>query len=259
MYEEIQKPKLLKDVPTTLIRALPTLYYANKYSGSAITERVQNLYDSNVEFLKQALKIIGNQLENKQFNSLADEAHGLKGTPSAGLLEETQLFTEKLADLCSISREDLRNNNREIKTQLTTLYPSLVDTIKILFIDNSCGKEDISKVLGTLKNLCYYHVDQTEPDSTDFLSKLLSSDFALFYCISSPEIHKQVHSLTTYHVPGLAMMHIEKDIAINQEAIRHGAQLMKIGFCVLYKMFTPLRLFTTIDKTYLQYNLTEKH
>jgi hypothetical protein len=258
MYEEIQKPKLLKDIPTTLIRALPTLYYTNKFSANELNERIQDLYNSNVAFLNQALKIISSQLENSQFNDLADEALELKGKPSAGLLQATQLFTEKLADICAICREALRKHNHKIKSELAALYPSLVDTINILLIDNSCGKQDVSKVLSTLKNLCYYHVDQTEPDSTTFLSKLLASDFALFYCISSPDIHKQVHSLTTYHIPGLAMMHIDKDVAINQEAIRHGAQLMKIGFCVLYKMFTPLRLFTTIDKTYLHYKLAEK-
>jgi hypothetical protein len=259
MYEEIRKPKLLKDVPTSLIRALPTLYYTNKFSGNDMTERVLELYDSNVDFLSQALKKIGNQLINKEFTILADKALELKGIPSADMLVKTQDFSEKLADLCTVNKEDLRKNIRDIKSQLNSLYPTLVNTINVLLIDNSCGEEDITKVSGTLKNLCFYHVDQTEPVSSDFSSKLLDSDFALFYCISSPEIHKQVNSLTTYHVPGLAMMHIDKDVALNQEAIRHGAQLMKIGFCVLYKMFTPIRLFTTIDKTYLHYNLQERH
>ncbi len=259
MYEEIRKPKLLKDVPTTLIRALPTLYYTNKYTHSDTNERVQELYDSNVMFLNQALKIIGNQLENKEFSSLADNALGLKSTPSAELFNETQDFSVKLADLCTKTREALRKNNLEIKSQLATLYPSLVNTLNVLVIDNSCGKQDITKIIGTLKNLCYYHVDQTEPVSSEFTTKLIDSDFALFYSISSPNIHKQVNSLNTYHRPGLAMMQIDKDVAIDKEAIRHGSQLMKVGFCVLYKMFTPIRLFTTIDKTYLQYNLQEKH
>jgi len=259
MYEEIRKPKLLKDIPTSLIRALPTLYYTNKFSGSDMPEHVRKLYDSNVVFLSRGLKKIGSQLHNNEFTILAENSLGLRGTPSLELFQQTQEISERLADLCTANREDLRKYNHEIKSQLTTLYPSLVDTIHVLLIDNSCGKQDITKVLGTLQNLCSYHVDQTGPDSSDFSSKLLSSDFALFYCISSPDIHKQVHSLTTYHVPGLAMMQIDKDIALNQEAIRHGSQLMKLGFCVLYKMFTPLRLFTTIDKTYLQYNLVEKH
>ena len=259
MYEEIRKPKLLKDVPTSLIRALPTLYYTNKYACNDMPERISNLYNSNVLFLSQALKKIGHQLKNEAFTSLSEEALMLRGTPSIELLEQTQDFSIKLADLSSRNREELRINSQYIKSELTTLYPSLVNTIKVLLIDNSCGKQDITKVAGILKNLCCYHTDQTEPISSDFSPKLISSDFVLFYCISSPEIHKQVHSLTTYHIPGLALMQIDKDVAINQEAIRHGAQLMKIGFCVLYKMFTPIRLFTTIDKTYLQHNLQEKH
>jgi hypothetical protein len=259
MYEEIRKPKLLKDVPTSLIRALPTLYYTNKFATDDTTDRIQKLYDSNVVFLNQALKIIGNQLKNKEFNALADEAPGLKGKPSAILFEHIQVFSIKLADLCSLNREELRKNNHQIKSQLNILYPTLVDTINVLLIDNSCGKQDITKVIGTLKNLCYYHVGQTDPSSSQFSTKLLDSDFALFYCISSPEIHKQVTSLDAYHLPGLAMMQIDKDVPLDKEAIRHGAQLMKVGFCVLYKMFTPIRLFTTIDKTYLQYNLQERH
>lgn len=259
MYEEIRKPKLLKDVPTTLIRALPTLYYTNKYTHSNANERVRELYDSNVIFLNQALKIIGKQLENKEFSSLADKALGLKGAPSAELFNETQDFSVKLADLCIKRREELRKNYQEIKSQLSSLYPSLVNTLNVLVIDNSCGKQDITKIIGNLKNLCYYHVEQTEPVSSEFTTKLIDSDFALFYSISSPDIHKQVNSLENYHMPGLAMMQIDKNAALDKEAIRHGSQLMKIGFCVLYKMFTPIRLFTTIDKTYLQYNLQRKH
>jgi hypothetical protein len=259
MYEEIRKPKLLKDVPTSLIRALPTLYYTNKYAGEKSSERVQDLYMSNVEFLSQGLQITGNLLKNKEFNALCTKTMELKASPSAELFDKTQDLSTELADLCTKNRDELRKHNKGIKSQLAELYPSLVNTINVLLIDNSCGEEDISKVSGTLKNLCYYHVDQTEPVSSDFSSKLLDTDFALFYCIASPEIHKQVNSLTTYHIPGLAMMHIDKDVALSQEAIRHGAQLMRIGFCVLYKMFTPIRLFTTIDKTYIQYNLQQKH
>ena len=259
MYEEIRKPKLLKDVPTSLIRALPTIYYTNKFSGVDIKERIQELYNSNVIFLSQALHKIARNINNQAFITLADEILKLKGTPSLELFEQTQRFSVKLADVCSANREDLRKNNQQIKTELATLYQTLVNTINVLLIDNSCGEQDISKIAGILGNLCYYHTDQTEPVASDFSSKLLTSDFALFYCISSPDIHKQVNSLTTYHVPGLAMMHIDKDVAINQEAIRHGSQLMKIGFCVLYKMFTPIRLFTTIDKTYLHYNLQQQH
>ena len=259
MYEEIRKPKLLKDVPTSLIRALPTLYYTNKYAGEKTSDRIEELYNSNVEFLAEGLKITGNLLKNNKFNATSNKVKELKGKPSDTLYNKTQDISSELAELCTATREDLRKNSREIKSQLSSLYPSLVNTINVLLIDNSCGEEDISKVSGTLKNLCFYHVDKTEPVSADFSSKLISSDFALFYCISSPEIHKQVNSLTTYHIPGLAMMHIDKDVALSQEAIRHGAQLMKIGFCVLYKMFTPIRLFTTIDKTYLQYNLRQKH
>ena len=77
----------------------------------------------------------------------------------------------------------------------------------------------------------------------------------LFYSIASPEIHNQVRSLETFHKPGLALAKIEGNGSPDKEIIRHGAQLMKMGFCVLFKMFTPLRLFTTIDKTFIAFNM----
>lgn len=258
MYEEIRKPKLLKDVPIALIRALPTLYYTNKFANTDTNKRILDLYQSNVRYLNQALDNIGQQLGNNEFQALAKHVLELESPPSAQIFEKTQAYSIKLAELCSSNRDEIRKNSYEIKSQLASLYTSLVNTIKVLVIDNTCGKEDISKIIGILKNLCHYHVDQTEPSASDITTKLIDADFSLFYSIASPDIHHQVHSLQTYHMPGLAMMQMSKNVSIDKEAIRHGSQLIKSGFGVLFKMFTPIRLFTSIDKTYLTFHLTNK-
>ena len=110
MYEEIRKPKLLKDVPTSLIRALPTLYYTNKFATIHPTERIQDLYDSNVEFLSDGLEIISNLLKISEFNALSKRALKLKGKPSAELFEAVQNLSNDLGGLCSTHNEDLRKN-----------------------------------------------------------------------------------------------------------------------------------------------------
>jgi hypothetical protein len=255
MYDEIRKPKLLKDVPLTLIRPLPTIYYANKFAIQEVPKNIKQLYDSNIEFLEQALKIISTVLKNVKFNKLADQALGLKTTPSPAHLDKIQEFNINLAELCSATKADIRKQINEIKMQLTKAYPSLVNTIHVLVIDNSLGKQNIEKVKSALKNFCHYKVDDTQPNSSDILTKMINTDFVLFYSTFSPEIHQQVKSLETYHIPGLAVVQFEKDEILDKEAIRHGSQLMKIGFPVLFKMFTPIRLFTTIDKTHLSYHL----
>jgi hypothetical protein len=259
MYEEIRKPRLLKDIPLTLIRALPTLYYANKFANQEIPEKIHRSYQSNVKFLNQALQIIGKYLKNKDFESLAKDIETLDVPPSTENIDKVQKFSISLAELCSDTKPALREQTHILKTALTEIYSSLVKTIHILVIDNSRGTEDIDKVLSILKNFCQYNVHHVQPDSQEYVKSIIESDFILLYSTSSPEIHQQVKSLKTYHLPGIAMVQFPRNTDPDKEAIRHGAQLIKIGFPVLFKMFTPIRMFTTIDKTYIQHHLKGDH
>jgi hypothetical protein len=259
MYEEIRKPRLLKDIPLTLIRPLPTLYYANKFANQEIPDKIHRSYQSNVKFLSQALQIISKYLKNNNFELLAKEINSLDVLPSSKNIDKVQKFSISLADLCSDTKAALREQTHMIKTALMEIYSSLVNTIHILVIDNSRGTEDIYKVLGILKNFCQYKVHHVQPESQEYVKSVIESDFILLYSTSSPEIHQQVKSLKTYHLPGIAMAQFPKNTDPDKETIRHGAQLIKIGFPVLFKMFTPIRMFTTIDKTYIQYHLKDNH
>jgi hypothetical protein len=259
MYEEIRKPRLLKDIPLSLIRPLPTLYYANKFVNQQIPEKIDQFYQSNVQFLSQALHTISKYLKNKKFESLANDIATLDAQPSTENFNKVQKLSISLAELCSASRSALREQAHVIKTDLMEIYSSLVNTIHILVIDNSEEHQDIDKILGILKNFCQYKVHHVNSKSPDHVKSIIESDFILFYSTESPKIHQQVKSLNTYHLPGIAMVHFPKNTEPDKEAIRHGAQLIKIGFPVLFKMFTPIRMFTTIDKTYIQYHLKGNH
>ncbi len=259
MYEEIRKPRLLKDIPLTLIRPLPTLYYANKFANKEIPDKIHRSYQSNVKFLNRALQIISKYLKNNDFESLAKEIDFLDVPPSSENIDKVQKFSISLAELCSDTKTALREQTHVIKTALMEIYSSLVNTIHVLVIDNSRGKEDIDKVLSILKNFCQYKVHHVHPESQEYIKSVIESDFILLYSTSSPEIHQQVKSLKTYHLPGIAMAQFPKNTDPDKETIRHGAQLIKIGFPVLFKMFTPIRMFTTIDKTYIQYHLKGNH
>ncbi len=71
MYEEIRKPRMLQDVPLSLIRPLPVLYYANKFVTSQISVKVRNLYQSNLTYLGDALLLIGQLINNIEFRDVA--------------------------------------------------------------------------------------------------------------------------------------------------------------------------------------------
>jgi hypothetical protein len=190
---------------------------------------------------------------------LAKEIDSLGVSPSSENIDKVQSFSISLAELCSDNRTALREQTRMIKTALMEIYSSLVNTIHILVVDNSRGKEDIDKVSSILKSFCQYKVHHVHPESQEYVKSVIESDFILLYSTSSPEIHQQVKSLNTYHLPGIAMVQFPKNTEPDKEAIRHGAQLIKIGFPVLFKMFTPIRMFTTIDKTYIHYHLKGNH
>ena len=255
MYEKIRKPKILKDVPLSLIRPLPIIYYANYYANDSIPLSIQKYYQTNIHFLSEALHFLSGLLQNKDCQKIADLTSKLASNSSSANLDTVIAISINLGTLCSSKRNDLRENSQEIKNQLSALYLSVVDILKVIVVDNSRGKEDISKVVNILKNFCQYKVDTAQPNAPEIISKLIDADLVLFYSIASPEIHNQVRSLETFHKPGLALARIEGNGFPDKEIIRHGAQLMKMGFCVLFKMFTPLRLFTTIDKTFIAFNL----
>ena len=46
---------------------------------------------------------------------------------------------------------------------------------------------------------------------------------------------------------------LKKDKKFDQQTLRNGAWLERKGHEVLYKIFTPLRLFTTVDKIYMKF------
>jgi len=107
-----------------------------------------------------------------------------------------------------------------------------------------------------LKNFCYYEADKASIHAYNYPEKLVKSDF-IFYASTHPaSIHSDIKSLKTYQKPGLAIAYIEKEGVADRQAIRHGAQLQKSGFPVLYKVFTPIRLFTSVDKLYMKYHLS---
>jgi hypothetical protein len=255
MYEEIRKPRLLSDIPSIIIRPLPCIYYYSSYAGAHIPDHTKTLFINNVTYLSEAVKRLGKKLNQDKYVQISNTLNGLVTQPITNLRSQLEKATLDLATLCTKNRSELRKGTAEFKIELNALYKEMVPALKILVVDNNGASERLSKLIKTLTGFCLYDVDNTTWSSHDYAKKQIDSDFIVFTSTASPEIHDLVKSLVTYHKPGLAMVHIDSDGKTDQQSIRHGSQLLKIGFPVLFKVFTPIRLFTTIDKTYMKFHL----
>jgi hypothetical protein len=142
-----------------------------------------------------------------------------------------------------------------MRSSLIEMYKEQVHSLALVVMNNSKELANVEKLAKTLQNFCHYKVDIINPNDIAHSKKLVKSDFVVFASTHPPQIHEQVSALKTYKKPGLAVVHLEKDGQLDQQAIRHGAQLMRIAFPVLFKVFTPIRLYTSVDKNYMQYHL----
>jgi len=256
MYEEIRKPKMLQDVPLSLIRPLPILYYSNKFVTGRVPDKVQDLYQSNLIFLGDALNKISYIINNNDFRDLSLSIRSIKQTLSATHIKEIQSIGIELARICTQAKSELQKHRLEIKTTAMDLYAIEVDPLKVLLVSMDKDSGTVQKVMGVLKSFCHYNVDCSSYDNADFSQKLVNAEYIIFSSTSSPEIHQQVKKLKTYLIPGLALVPVGKQDHNLEKAIRHGSQLLRTGFPVLFRMFTPIRLFTTIEKTYLAHHLS---
>jgi len=179
----------------------------------------------------------------------------LENIPQNNRLAELRDFTQILSQTITGIRTEVERIFKQQKSNFINIYNESVKKLNLLVVDNNNEPERVNKLESTLKNFCFYDVDKTSIQAYNYPDKLVKNDF-IFYASTHPaNIHSDIKTLKTYHKPGLAIAHIEKDGVADRQAIRHGAQLQKSGFPVLYKVFTPIRLFTSVDKLYMKFHL----
>lgn len=255
MYDEIRKPRLLKDVPTVFIRSLPSLYYFNKYADTKILEQAKLLFDSNVDYLHEAMVLVAKQLNNTQFIEISNRLKELKKEKASLLAEPIQQIIEVLSERCTQYRQEIRTLIRKEKKTYENLYNSKVFKLEILIIKINEDLFPMTKVTSALENFCYYNVYSIDSDSSELSEKIVKSDAVVFTSTYSPDIHNQVKVLQAYKKPGIILVPLNGEAHIDRVSLRHGNQLQKAGYHVIIKSFTPVRLFSSIDKEFLRKQL----
>ncbi|MFC2088709.1 hypothetical protein ACFLSX_03830, partial [Calditrichota bacterium] len=159
MYDDIKKPRLLKDVPTVFIRSLPSIYYFNKYANTTIPEQARLLFDSNIDYLSEAMILTAKQLNNNQFKEISYSLNKLKKEKPGQIAEQLQQITELLSEQCTQYKQEIRALIRKEKTTYESKYNSKVFKLKVLILKINEELFPVNKVTSALESFCNYTVD----------------------------------------------------------------------------------------------------
>lgn len=256
MYEELKKPGILKHIPMPLIRPLPCLYYYNRYRKSYKNEKVLNLLDSNINYLDEALVYMSNRLDIHQFKDISRTIYRLKKDSSTQYTIHLLTATEKMACVCECNNDKIRKFLKSEKMKLNDKYKKIVLKLLITIINTQENDTVNNKISSILSNNCNYNVETTSANNSEYSDKIINSDFLIFNSTLKSEIHQLMDSLKSFKKPGIALVPLTGNIEDDRISLRHGNQLKKKGYHIIIKSFTPIRMFTSIDREFLKYNLS---
>ena len=256
MYEDFKKPGILKHIPIPLIRALPCIYYYNNYRKTKKNEKIAKFLDSNINYIDEALVYMSNRLEIHQFKDISRTLYGLKkDNPTQYSLHYTSAI-EKLACVCECNIDKIKKFLKSEKSKLNNIYTKNILKLKILLVITQGIEAQHKKLSSILTNNCNYDVDTANANNSEYSEQIINSDLVVMNSTFSPEVHQFMNSLNSFKKPGIALVPLVGISEDDRISLRHGNQLKKKGYHVIYKSFTPIRMFTSIDREYLKYNLS---
>ncbi len=254
----IRKPSVVKGIPTLIVRALPTLYYYGRYADDNVSTEAKQIFDCYADYLAEAVKKMSQVIGNGTLKKMPDQILQLKNVESAKIEDHVFKLTQALSQICQDNKNVIQNEYKKqggIKNELVELFCNRAQQTKILLVDNEQQAEWADGLVKRLSEDCYYLVDKTKTNVDNFSENIINNDFVVFASATPQSIHEDVEYLNTYQKPGLILGNLTKDKKLDQQTIRNGSWLKKRGYEVLYKIFSPLRLFTTIDKINVRYLL----
>ena len=255
MYGDIKKPFLLKDIPSILLRSLPAIYYFSKYFDHSTPHKTKPLFKTNVMFLSNALNYLGEKWNSDELKQFGESICNLSLKPYKSLFSGLENEIINFAKFCSENRKLFKDRFVEVEKRIHKLYRESVNRLQI-FLFNPNGDHTIfDQVERNLYEFCDYSVISSNPTKNHFSDFMLNSDFVVFLSIYDPRILEDIKVLNTYSRPGLALGTGNFELDQNQQVMKNGDELLKNGINVIYKMYSPIRLYTTIDKLYLRYYL----
>jgi len=192
MFEEIKKPKILKNVPSLLIRVLPPIYYYLQYVNQGSPKTPYPLFNSSLTYLKKCLSEIGDKTGVADFSELATQTDMFLEQNHDSLAPCFNEFVERLSLLCKSNHQEIKLFMREHRSPLKDAYLKSVKKLSVLLIDNKPKSEISVELAKKLENFCHYNVAVGSPNSLSFSTDVVSCDFGIFTSTASARIHDEV-------------------------------------------------------------------
>jgi len=254
----VKKPNVVRGIPMPLVRAMPMIYYYGRYARQQIPNPAKTYFESHIQYLIKAIEKMASILHDKDLELVAGQVLGLAKIAPAKIEDNVYHISRNLSAIFSTNKEKLKESydgKNGVKDSLISLYRSLAKRPKIAIVDTGNDFQWVDKLSNTLTTSCYYDTITTRAVAENFPEHILASDFVLFASATPQRIHEDVECLKTYRKPGLILGQLRKDEKLDQQTIRNGAWLRSRGYQVLFKLFSPLRLFTSIDKLNMRHLL----
>ncbi|MDW7681435.1 MAG: hypothetical protein SCK70_12790 [bacterium] len=254
----IQKPNIVKGIPSMVVRALPTLYYFGRFASAKVPPKPQTVFQSHLNYLIRALQEMHELIADERFRQIQDDLRRIEDLSASQIEQKVEELTRQLSAVCSEHTDILKkgyDGKGNLKKRLTDIYCEIIDKTRILIFDNVGNQEWVQSLEKRLADNCLYQVASAATNTDQLSDRLVQNDFVIFASATPQTIHEDVDLLKTYKKPGLVLGSIYQDEKLDQQTIRNGAWLKSRGFEVLYKIFSPLRLYTTIDKIYIHHLL----
>jgi len=223
-----------------------------------IPDEAKSIFNSYTKYFSEAIKKINTVVADNNLGSLLAEVNQLSNLDSHKIETEVYEITKKLSQICIKNSEIIKKEyeGRDgLKTALIDLFAQKTEKTKILLLDNDNNLDWANSLSKKLIYKCYYDVKLTKTTADDFSDIIVKSDFVVFASATPQSIHEDVEFLKIYQKPGLILGSLQKDEKLDQQTIRNGSWLKNRGYDVLYKIFSPMRLFTTIDKINIRFML----
>ncbi len=254
----VQKPNIVRGIPTLLVRATPTIFYYGRYASPKISDRAKLCFESYVNYLVQGIKNMASIMDDMELKMVSNKAENLTHIKPDQI--ETELFqiSRNLSTIFTAKKDlvkDIYDGANGAKDALIKIFRSTVEAPKIAVVDTNNDLEWVDKLSSTLTVSCYYTTIKTRPIAENYIDDIVKSDFVLFASATPQRIHEDVDCLKIHKKPGLILGQLKKDEKLDQQTMRNGAWLRSRGYDVLFKLFSSLRLFTTIDKINIRYLL----
>ena len=249
---------MIKGIPSLIVRALPVPYYYGRYAGQDIPSQAESIYRTYIKYLLETLKQMSELLGNEQCATIKAKVEQLpKVNPSeveAGIIE----ITSKLSEICTQNKSKIKEvyeGENGLKKSFAELFCDVIEKTKVLIINNSNDPEWVDGLQRKLIKNCYYDVEISQTNAQEFSDLMVKSDVVVFASATPQTIHEEIKFLDTYRKPGLVLGGLKKDEKFDQQTMRNGSWLRSRGNDVLFKIFSPMRLFTTIDKIHIRFLL----